>query len=288
MAKVKYPLHSLSASGTVGKQVTFHKSGGNKPHIITRRRGDKVINAVYPRRRISGEGIARIKPGRRGDLRKRRPGENIPANEEQALREAQFRHATTITDWIVRNNIVVAESDPNNRTIPLRPWWDGLYFQRGQTSEERRFPGQGEGESLNIRRQITGATTKRGFISHQLLTRSLFRFTITLAAWRNLTPVENTTWLPGGDAPWEELPMLFPLPGEQFFTRTFANIWIQAAYLIPLFEMPRNWLRIGQRVNVWVSEHPRPDSDPAVAAFKAHLSAQNDYQIIDVESWQRP
>ena len=285
MARVRYPLWSLSASGSVGEQICYGKAGGEPPRTINRARDGEAIAADYPRRQISGAGIARLKPGYRGDLRKRKAGENIPADPVQAQKEAVFRHAGTLTRWIVRNNLVVATGNPNGFLPPLPPWWDGLYFQRGEKREERRFPGQPAGESLTIRREITGATTKHGFISHQLLTGAFFRFDITLTAWRNLTTIENATWEPQGSAPWSELPDRFELPGGEYFTRTFANVWIQAAYLIPRFELPKRWLNIGQRAAVWISEHPRPDTDPAVIEFEEHLSSANDIQIVDVENW---
>ena len=159
----------------------------------------------------------------------------MPADPVQAAKEARFRHAVTLTNWIIRNNLVVSPVNPNGLLPPLRPWWDGLYFQRGENREQRKFPGQPVGHSLSIRRRVTGATTRAGFISHQLLTRRFFRFEITLRAWQNLTVLEDATWTPQGDAPWDELPQVFTLPGGESFTRTFANIWNSGRILDPAF-----------------------------------------------------
>ena len=286
MAVVKNPLHSASASGSIANALCFSPVGDTRPRTIHREVEGLPVDAQYPARIMSGRGIVRLKPQYRGDLRKPLPAGAGKENRQQQLREDRFTAAATISRWIVRNNLVPSVLAPALLDPTPRPWSAGVYLRRTENRELRKFPGQEIGETLSVRRRVAAPTTEQGFVMHQLLSRRYFRFEITLAAFLNLPQEQISTWVPGGDAPWSELPQFFSFGGDLNVPRVFVNCWIQAAYFIPLFALPKEWLIVGQRAEVWRSPVVVDSDDPDVIEWRNYWSAQSDYVLTQSHDWR--
>lgn len=286
MAKVKFPLWSLSASGSLGKTVCYSPQAEEAS-----RQRDRVIKdtdniAIYPARIISGRAIARLKPRGSAAIRRQSKIYKEPESLIQAQRQAQFTFAQTLARWIIENNLTVSPVDPLTRPEPVYPWTDGRYFLRGENREIRKFPGQVPGKTLGIRRRTTRPTTEFGYVMRQLITRRNFRFNITLIAWTNLPNPYVDLWLPSGNAPWDNLPRTFPLHRGIIVDRTFANMWMQASFLIPRFELQKNWLEAGTQNGMWISTDKRADNDPVILNWEKHLDSESDYLEQNVQSWK--
>lgn len=287
MATVKNPLNSLSASGSINNTQTYHRAGGRGVKTIPRQRGDKSFDAQYPSAIVTGRGVVRLKPQARPDLRRRQgraaQGPARPAD----LRRLRFANASTVAAWLVRNNLVVAASNPANMEPPPPPWWDQHYLQRGRREQQLKFPGQPPGRTVAWRVETTGTKSPVTFLMRQLLSRRLVRLDVTLTAWRNLTLEQQMFWATMGNAPWDELPLEFEFDDRGAVDRRFINVWIQAAYLIANFELEAGWLERGLDFAVWQTPFRRAPNDPIVTAWERWLSTGESIRGIESVRWSR-
>lgn len=287
MARVKNPLHSMSASGSIAGVITYRPTHRVEGQIIHRERNGKEIEAKYPPRIISGQGIASAKIIRQPSIKRRNRATNKRINQAALIRESRFILAKKIAAWAVNNNICVTFNDPSNQIPPLPPWWDGIYFQRGENREMIKFPGQEQEMTVSIKRKITGTTTRQGFVMRQLLARKYIRLDYTLQAWATLSEVQKARWERYEIPEWTDLPRNFELVGSGIISQRFMNCWIQAAATIPQFELPRGWLFEGQLKAVWKSNWTRPVDNPAVLAWQAHLNSERDIIATSSPPWNR-
>ena len=287
MATVKFPLWSLDASGSVGGLLTYSRGAGTAARPVDKSVDGRAYTAEYPARVLDGRGIVRLKPRARPDLKRRHIVTGLKTAPGQQLREDQFRVAGMLADWLYRWSLVVSLHDPQAPPVAVHGWWEGLYFQRGENRELRKFPGQPEGATLSIRRAITGTNSAKGYLMRQLLSRRLVRFDVTLEAFAGLTAAQKATWLPSGNAPWHLLPDAYDFGDFHIEGQTFVNIWMQAAELIARFALPKRWLYTGQRAGLWRATRSYPKNHAVVLAWEKHLSSGDGYKAEPVSRWHR-
>ena len=286
MAKVKFPLFSLSATGKVGDVLLYHRVAKTPARTMKRRYANGIVEAKYPARIISGRGVVRKRPSVRYDKRRRHKIYDEPASLAQATTEYYFKMASAVAHWVIKHNLVVAAEDPADAVPFLAPWSDGVYFLRGENRENIEFPGHPVGMTTSARRQLERSDTKLGFIMRELLSRKYVRVRYLLGAWVKLSAEDRLKWLPGGNAPWDALPAQFTLPRGSYVGQDFINAWIQSSYLIPRYELLKGWLQNGDRLQVWHTPYHRPSGDPMVIAWKNHIGAENDFTEVQSTPWQ--
>lgn len=281
MARVKNPLNSLAASGSVGELVTYQHRHTDSPIEVRRSINGEPVTAIYPERIIDGRGIARLKPRSRGDLSRRRLAARGARGKAAIESQDRFNLARILADWCVRNNIAIF----GPTAVPRPPFWSGVYDQRGENREMRKFPGQPAGESVSIRRRITGTITPRGYMMRQLLSRRLIRYNITLAAFLNLDNAARSTWTPSPAAPTDPLPIPYQVGDLTIRDPAFYHFWIIAAFFINRFDMPQFWVQNGERARVVSGFQVAPIPPEKIEAWENHIAAQNEIRRQTTGPW---
>lgn len=285
MAKVKFPLHSLSASGSLGGQITFNKVAEQPARTIIRTIDGEQITAEYPARIIGGRGIAKMKIQRRRDIPKRKALSNDKAFPTQADTERLLAVSAMLSSWMVRHKISISRSMPTGRGSDTAPAHHGYLLGRGENREIRRFPGQPEKSTLSIRRDITSPKSGYTHLIHLLLTANYSRFLITARHWDGVGRNTLHKWRPRGDAPWEELPESLYLPTIGVVNRAFLNIWLQLSYLVPRFELIKDWFPRGQQNLLWVNPTYTEEQNPNYNAYLQFINSDNDSTAIQQQPW---
>ena len=287
VAKVRYPLFSLTASGNLAGAVNYTSFPRCRRKAIPRQRGDKLFVAEYPPDVLSGWGVVRKALPRRRDLKRGRLAADTRKNRDQRAKAARFTIARTLALWAVKYGVTASRLPPAELVPVPPPWWDGLYFQRAVRREQLHFPGQARGETVGFVTRIRGTTTPTGFIMRQLLGRKFARLEITRLAWNNLSPSARENWTPRGDTPWDVLPTEFDFGDGVVFDRRFVNCWMQASQLIAAFELDAGWLERGADFQLHCSPFVRAPDDPVVVAWETHLSAGARVSAMESKPWRR-
>ena len=287
MAKVINPLHSATASGSVGATVCYTPVGVQRAREIPRTINGEEVVAQYPTRIVSGRGIVRAKPRGAKDFKRSKPRARTARTTAEQQRRDRFAWISQLAHWVVRENIAIGPDDPALMPQPQPPWWDSVYFLRGVNREIVRFPGQPEGTSVSIRRFYSRPLTPHGYVFRQLYTRGSFRLETTMAAWEQLPPEYQARWQFGGTAPVESLPVPGNIGDGFVYSPGFANALMQVAYLSPRFALSKNWLREGQQNQLWKTPFARGPGDQVVGAWVVHISSAFDTEVIQLHPWER-
>ena len=287
MAKVKFPLFSLSASGSIGRTITYNKCANQQARRILRQRDGTQFVAEYPSRALSGLSVARKMPNRLNRRRLMSEDALVPIAPGPARQRAIFALGIRVSAWLVIHNIGVARRNPDESGLLLRPWWNDFYTQQSISYEERKFPGQPEGETLQIRRQFLGTQTPQSYIFRQIVARGNVRFETFLRTWLN-TDIEIWRRLaPEGNAPYEGLPYLRAFGIADDLRALFVNTWLWRSYLINRFTFPKGGVAGPPFYGLWTNTTDLPPDAPEIIAYDQRLSVEREYEQIPVEQWSR-
>lgn len=285
MARVKNPLHSYSASGSIGGTVTYNKVGQQNPRVrITTRDGQQIANH-YPSRIVSGAGIAKRKITRQSLASRRDKSLAGLDITTQAQKQRALANASILAAWIVKYNINVGEVNPKNPPQNILPLWDRYYEQHVENREQVKFPGQPANETLSIRRKSTIFRSRHNFMVHQLLTKGFHKAHIT-AAYASIQPLTVITrWYNSGDAPMHLIvdridPGDIGIPIEPFI-----HIWICVTFESNTFTLKSNWINNLHRAGLWITNYTRPADDPVVLRYNLRLKSSEDIRIETTKPW---
>ena len=287
MAKVKFPLFSLSASGSIGRTITYNKCANQQARLIPRQRGAARFVAEYPSRALSGLSVARKMPNRLNRRRLVPEDALVPLTPGLQRQRAIFALGVRVSAWLVIHNIGVARRNPDESGLLLRPWWNDFYTQQAISYEERKFPGQPEGETLQIRRQFLGTQTPQSYIFRQIVARGNIRFENFMRTWLN-TDIEIWRSLaPEGNAPYEGLPYMraFGIPDE--LRAVYVNFWLWTSFLLNRFAFPDGGVIGPPFFGLWTNTADLPPDAPEVVAHRERLSVEREYETIPVDQWVR-
>ena len=287
MAKVKFPLFSLSASGSIGRTITYNRCANQQARRISRQRGATRFVAEYPSRALSGLSVARKMPNRLNRRRLLSEDELVPLTPGPARQRAIFALGVRVSAWVVVHDLGVALFNPETSGLLLRPWWNDFYTQQAVSYEDRKFPGQVEGETLQIRRFFLGTQTPQSYIFRQIVARGNVRFETFLQTWNNQGEAFWRRLGTEGNAPYEELPYLraFGVPDD--LRALFVNAWLRRSYFINRFSYidPGQFgLPLG---GLWTGTTNLPPDAPEIVEYNRRLSVESEYGVVPVEQWQR-
>lgn len=285
MAKVRFPLWSLSASGSIGETINYQQAGETQRRVDSKARQGEFFEAQYPPRVITGRGIVRQKPGKRRDLRRATAQDGETPTSQQGIFQAQFSYISALTQWVVRHNIIFFHFNSPPPTGQLYPWWDEYYTQQEETRELRKFPGQPKGETLAIRRTIPARLTKHGYIFRQLIGKTNIRIRLGLQAWLNIDERARRGWTIGGSPDVGTLPGYTLAPGSSFEKRQFSAYYLESVYLINHYNILPRWQENGTTGGLINALDIRPPGDPVRRRFEEFISQENDYRRVQVTSW---
>ena len=285
MAKVFLPLYSMSASGSVGGTVCYHPVADQPAREIRRAINGREVVAQYPPRIVTGRGYVRMKPQRRPELARRKRGRRGRLAYNLFSAQVAFPIANHIANWVIKNNIAIfSGNSPEGHDI-FQPWTLRRFALRGETREQRKFPGQQRNRTVSIRTDVTVPLNKREFIVHSIIGHDTMRWRNLLLSWNKLTNQQQEEWNELFTFTTEHIaPYRFPTGGNPF-PRGIMYAGIVNAFLLGFFSAVGPIFT--QATNHAAYRSPRTEADYplVIAAWERHLASTNDNRAETTTPW---
>ena len=287
MARVRGPLHAISASGSVGP-LTFIPTAKEKARTRNpcARFGFSCIQE-YPARITSGEAIVRRRLFTNPAKKKDRNKEGIPRSQAQRDLEGNFRIGAAVAKWLHVNKVAVSRFNPKTSLATIPPYAEQRYTNYNWFSEISKFPGQAKGLTLEIRKDYKVALTPRGYLFRQLFGKRWVRYIIISNVWRSMSARERDRHAPQGDAPLARLPAGLVDPRGFNVSKEFIHFWIVTAYLGNRFELLRNYPAQTPTFHLWTSDDSYLPNSFTYRRWLARTSGLRDFTEIESRSWSR-
>lgn len=279
MARVYNPLHSESASGSINGNLTFAAVRDQRPRVIRRTINGEEVDAHYPARIMSGQGIARSKIRARPDLKRRAAASGARITPAQDYITAAFTSTRKLARFLVTRNTRISRFSGDLLEAEAHPWWQQMFHQRADNREIRKYPGQPQGESTSWRRRVTAAVTPDGFIMRELIGRNHSNIRMAEAMWNNTFDAWQRRWASQQARNLAGLERNIVSPGDIQFDQGFALFFCAYAFMVTRFILPP---RFNSGLPTAFAERDAPDIPNRESTERGFNEFLQDRRLVDI------
>lgn len=280
MATVKFPLLSLSATGSIKGVIDFKQVRDTDEITYQKNRNLTSFQHTKPPRIVTGRGIVCAKRGARGRKRAKK-------TEQQRQNQNIFSVALKLGTFIEKHSLIYTDTNPAPIINPPSSWSSRFINARGSSNELRKFPGQVIRRSTSWRRRTKEPTTPRGYVMRSFMINQAFTLRQAQNVWLQLDDEQKERFIPTGNAPFDRLVGLDIL--EQWTEASIrgANYLMWYVYTKYFFEQRGVWRQFGPQIQLWTTPGREIDNPFRRALYEDFTSSTTSISDVSSPPWER-